>query len=411
MKQGIFMRNMAAESEEAIVDIVGIIGWEVGLQQIRAVLSSIPESVKRVTFDIYSPGGDVWEGNGIIHEIGGMKQHTVARIQVAASMATLIAVACKERVIAANGRFLVHNAWTHTTGDAAAHEKRAKELRDCEIEAAKFYASRTGKTEAEMIALMAEERWLTAEETKAFGFATSVNDPFAEKDFESVRQAITEAGKWPKALVEIPAPKQAAPTICASCSDSDCENCQDGKCTLSEMTCGASGACSNIKVKEGQDDATAEGASGDAPVAAVHSDASSDEGNASRIEQALLDGVASGKAAAVEEYASSVEKLTATNKAQAALIAKLQSEKDKAESRAGASEKASDDRCRVLREQLELATARLSKFVDAAASFSPSVETWAEAMAACGGDYANAAKQYPDLRKRYDAENKQKKVR
>jgi len=370
MKQGIFMRDMAAGSDEAVIDIVGVIGWEVGLQQIRAIIASIPETVKRVAFDIYSPGGDVWEGNGIVHEIGSMKQHTLARIQVAASMATLIAVACKERVIAGNGRFLIHNAWTQTTGDAAAHEKRAKELRDCEIEAAKFYAGRTGKTEAEMIALMAEERWLTAEETKSLGFATAINDPFAEKDFEAVRQEITAAGKWPQALADIPPPKQEEPK---------------------------------------HEDAPAGGTAGNAPGAVVPPVIPDDEGLKARIEQARLDGIATGKAETLAEHSGAIERLTATNKAQASLIAKLQSEKDKAEARAGNAEKASDERCKVLRDQLDAVTVRLGKFVDAAASFSPAVETWAEAMAACGGDYPKAAAAYPELRKRYEMENKQKK--
>ncbi len=364
------MRALAAESDEAVIDIVGVIGWEVGLQQLRAIIAAIPETVKRVAFDIYSPGGDVWEGNGIIHEIGSMKQDTIARIQVAASMATLIAVACKERVIAGNGRFLIHNAWTQTTGDAAAHEKRAKELRDCEVEAAKFYASRTGKTEAEMLALMAEERWLTAEETKALGFATAINDPFAEKEYEAVRQEITAAGKWPQALVDIPAPKQEEPK---------------------------------------HDDAPNGGTAGDAPGATVPPVKPDDDGVAARIEQARLDGIASGKAVAIAEYAGAVEKLKETNKAQAALIAKLQSEKDKAEARAVASDKSADDRCKVLREQLDSATARLSKFVDAAAAFSPAIESWEEAMVACGSDYEKAAKQYPELRKQYEAKHKQKK--
>ena len=370
-KQGISLRALAADSTEAVVDVIGVIGWEVGLQSIRSILASIPDTVQRVVFDIYSPGGDVWEGNGIIHEIGQMKQHTVARVQVAASMATLIAVACKERVMASNGRFLIHNAWTVTQGDADAHEKRAKELRDCEIEAAKFYAARTGKTSEEMTALMADERWLTAEEALSYGFATAINDPFKESDYEQVRQEITAAGKWPQALVDIPAPKQE---------------------------------------EEVKDDEATDGAKVDAPVPPVVPEQPADEPDAveAAYDKGRIDGMAQGQAKAVEDHAGAVEKLTGTVRAQAALIAKLQSEKDKAEAKAQAAEKSADERVKTIREQLESATARLSKFVDAAAAFSPAVETWDEAMRACGGDYEKAAKQYPELKKRYVAEHKAK---
>src|SRR3990167_2573762 len=181
MKQGIFLHAPSAESTDAIIDIVGVIGWEVGYQQLREILKAIPDTVGRVIFDIYSPGGDVWEGNGIIQDIGKMKQDTVARVQVAASMATLIAMACKTREIAANGRWLIHNPWTQVQGDAEAMEKRAKELRACEQEAAAFYADRCDpkKKPDEMLALMAEERWLTPDECKEFGFISKINDPFS----------------------------------------------------------------------------------------------------------------------------------------------------------------------------------------------------------------------------------------
>ena len=112
------MQALKDDATEATINIVGVIGWEVAYQQLKDMIRSIPETVERVIFEIYSPGGDVWDGNGIVQEIGAMKQTTVARVQVAASMATLIAVACDERSIAANGRFLIHNAWTVTQGDA-----------------------------------------------------------------------------------------------------------------------------------------------------------------------------------------------------------------------------------------------------------------------------------------------------
>ncbi len=138
MKQGVFLRAMASDATEAVIDVIGVIGWELSYPAMREMLRAIPESIKRVVFDIYSPGGDVWEGNGIIQEIGelGKRCETVARVQMAASMATLIAVACNKRSIAANGRFLIHNAWTQTVGDATAHEKAAQTLRDAEAEAA-----------------------------------------------------------------------------------------------------------------------------------------------------------------------------------------------------------------------------------------------------------------------------------
>jgi hypothetical protein len=51
---------------------------------------------------------------------------------------------------------------------------------------------------------------------------------------------------------------------------------------------------------------------------------------------------------------------------------------------------------------------RLSKLLGGSVSFSPGPVTWADAMKTCGGNYATAAKQFPELRKEYERNNKVK---
>ena len=86
-KQGVFMAEMDAGSTAVTIDIVGVIGWEVAFTELRQMFGALPDAVKRVTFNIYSPGGDVWDGNGIVQAIGdlGKTRETVARVQVAAT--------------------------------------------------------------------------------------------------------------------------------------------------------------------------------------------------------------------------------------------------------------------------------------------------------------------------------------
>ena len=367
MKQGIYLQTMAADAKEVVIDVVGVIGWEVWFPAMRDMLKAIPVTVERVFFDIYSPGGDVWEGNGIIQLIGEMKQETVARVQVAASMATLIAVACKRREIAANGRWLVHNPWTQLAGDAAAMEKRAKELRDCEAEAAKFYAARTGKTEAEMLALMAEERWLTPDEAMAFGFVQTINNPFDAAAFASVRAEIVAAGKWPVALAEIPITKPEDIVPPAN--------------------------------KGGHsDDANTKGTAGDASATPPVSDAAAVL--AAQIESARVAGFAAGKESADETLraqlltaadavADKVKKLVDLQKtleASTAEARKFQGERDQARALAEKHKTSLDD-----------ATAKLAHLLAGGLTFTPAIATWEEAMKACGGDYAKARNQFPEV--------------
>ena len=433
MKQGIFMRKMEAESKDQVIDVVGVIGWEVWYPAMRDMLRAIPDTVERVVFEIYSPGGDVWEGNAIIQEIGALKQETVARVQVAASMATLIAVACKTREIAANGRWLIHNPWADLAGDAAAMEKRAKELRDCEIEAAEFYAKRTGKKVEEMKALMDEERWLTPAEAKEFGFVQAVNDPFDVAAFKSVRAEITAAGKWPKALVELPEEAEEF-----NCECVDCGNTLKTKTHCKDLKCEKCGGQMRRKERPGpgkeatktedkkDDNADTTGTEGAVNPPAVKPGESADGSAAGAPSKTETD--------RAKEIKSFADQLTDRD----ALIAKHQSAKDKAEARIKEIEqqhgvavvelaathdakiaemkKESDEYAAKLQAQLDDANECLkdandcaSKLLGGSMAFEPTpMETWEEALQACGGDHAEAAKKYPKLRDAFNEKHKRK---
>lgn len=364
MKQGISLRAMAADATEAVIDVVGVIGWEVEYENLRATIAAIPETVNRVVFDIYSPGGDVWAGNGIVHEIGKMKQVTVARVQVAASMATLIAVACDERSIARNGRFLIHNAWTITQGDAASHEKRAKELRDCENEAVAFYAERSGKKSADEIrALMEEERWLTPSEALEYGFIDAIDDPFKPADFADVRAAIVAAGKWPVALAEIPE--------------------DEGEKHDDAGTDGAKGDGGDSAKPPADDDSGKDGGITTEAVEAAKLQAF-EEGKAQGL--ADLTAQVSKTATVVAEWAEKNKAITAKLEASVAEARKLQGERDQA-------------RAALEKRTAEVAdmTVKLSRLLAGGLTFTPAIESWADALKASGGDYEKARKNFPDV--------------
>ena len=373
-KQGVFLGEIKAESTEAQIDIVGVIGWEVAFTQMKDLIASIPDSVGRVVFNIYSPGGDVLDGNGIVQAIGELskRKETVAKVQVAASMATLIAVACNKRSIAANGRFLVHNPWTVVQGDGLELEKRAKELRDCETEMSAFYANRTGKTQEEMLALMNEERWLNPEETKSFGFVQEIDDPFKPEEMAAVKAEIEAAGKWPKALViDMEQPKQE-------------EGDGDGK------TEGGEGE------GKGKPDGGESGAANDGIKPIIEQ--ARKEGFDSGMASGLSKGLSEGEAKRIAEASALQEQLRAASK----VASKYQGERDALQARVSAMEKTHADEVKRLTEMLDDSTKRISKLLDGALTFSSEPKTWEEAMKACGNDYVAAAKKYPELKSAYN---------
>jgi ATP-dependent Clp protease protease subunit len=200
-EQGIFLRVDGAENGEAVIDIHGEIGWDIWGEALRDMINALGKNVTRVIFDIYSPGGSVLDGNWMVNLIGEMEQHTVARVQVAASMATVIAVSCDDCEMAKNGRWLVHNPWSSIVGDHTELEKHATLLKDLKDQIAAFYAQRIGGNVDEISDLMDEERWMNAEEAHQWGFIDTVVDPFDVAAFADMNSQIEAAGKWPVALV------------------------------------------------------------------------------------------------------------------------------------------------------------------------------------------------------------------
>lgn len=392
MKQGVYMRAFASDAKEAVIDIIGVIGWEVAYETLKDMLRSIPESIERVVFEIYSPGGDVFEGNGIIQEIGelGKRVTTVAHVQVAASIATLIAVACNERVMASNGRFLIHNPWSMAQGDAQEMEKTAEHLRATEQEAAVFYAQRCGGTAEEMLALMAEEKWLMAEEAKELGFVEEINDPFEAEDFAEVKAEIQAAGKWPTALAELPEtePEQEQ-EVQDELDDKDRtegESQGEGEDGPDDQHADDEGEEGKENKEDGPDDKTQEvGASYDS---------------------AKMDGIVVGRAQVEREYLDKAkawaDKLQETDK----LARKHQADKDKLENKLTDLREESAKSAKALRDELEEVTRKLKQHVSGSLTFEPSIETWEAALAA-EGTYAEAAKKHPELLTAWKAARRQ----
>lgn len=412
MKQGVFLRAMASDATEAVIDVCGVIGWEVSYAPMRDMLRSIPDNVKRVIFDIYSPGGDVWEGNGIVQEIGelGKRCETIARVQVAASMATLIAIACQKRSIAANGRFLIHNAWTQTTGDAAAHEKAAQTLKDAEKEAARFYAERTGNKPDEMLALMAEERWMMPEEVKKMGFVQEISDPFKADQYEDVKQEIIAAGKWPKALVELPVESKGE-------AKDNVSQDASGTGSVAAVEPHPSVEPTNDKIKAAEAIGYARAQAEIEKTRAIEI-----EGFARKL--ADRDAVVSAHQSAKDKAEAKilalnadiiklVETLDESGKLSALAVSNAAKQK---ESEIAALVKQHDEADNKLRgEILDLtkclkdANERNAKLLSGGMTFEPAAPaSWEEAMQACGNDYVAASKKYPKLREEFNKKNRRK---
>lgn len=169
--------NKGKTGEIWLYDQVGE-GWFGGMSA-KTFVAELQKlgKVDVINLHINSPGGSVFDGIAIYNSL---KSHP-ARVEVdvdswAASIASLIAMSGEEIRMAANAMMMIHNPQGIAIGDADEMRKTADVLDQVKGVIAATYASRTGKKEAEIMAMMAEETWMTAAQAEEEGFADLVTE-------------------------------------------------------------------------------------------------------------------------------------------------------------------------------------------------------------------------------------------
>tara|TARA_R110000824_G_scaffold397267_5_gene599875 strand:+ start:1532 stop:2545 length:1014 start_codon:yes stop_codon:yes gene_type:complete len=133
---------------------------------------------KELAIHINSLGGEVFEGMAIYSIIKRRKAKTTVYIEgIAASIASVIALAADEVIMSENSLLMIHNAWGGGSGDAKEMRKQADVLDKISNEIAEIYVKKTKRPYDEIVEMMAEETWLTAEEAVALGFVDSISEP------------------------------------------------------------------------------------------------------------------------------------------------------------------------------------------------------------------------------------------
>jgi len=138
------------------------------------ITNCISNAADTLDIEIHSPGGSVMDGYVLYNAIKDMRERGVyvtAHIQLAASMASVIAMAANRIVMREGGRMMIHEASAVTAGDANEHLNKAELLESISAEIAGVYSARTGKDKEEMRALMKKETWMDGKRAVAMGFA------------------------------------------------------------------------------------------------------------------------------------------------------------------------------------------------------------------------------------------------
>jgi len=134
--------------------------------------------VREINVRIQSGGGNVFDGVAMYNSL---KRHP-ARIVVdvdglAASIASLIAMAGDQINMAEDAIMMIHNPWTVTGGGSKELRKAADTLDKVADNLVNAYHARTGMHPDNIRSFMEEETWMTAEEAREFGFADRITEP------------------------------------------------------------------------------------------------------------------------------------------------------------------------------------------------------------------------------------------
>jgi ATP-dependent Clp protease protease subunit len=126
---------------------------------------------------INSGGGDAFAGHAIYNILKRYEGETTVYIDgLAASIASVIAMAGDRIIMPANALMMIHDAWGGTTGNAGVHRKLADSLDTLDATIAQVYADRSGGETQTFADWMDAETWFTAAEALEAGLVDEVEE-------------------------------------------------------------------------------------------------------------------------------------------------------------------------------------------------------------------------------------------
>ena len=154
--------------------LYGDIGFDITAKEFSDELKALGD-VSEITVRINSFGGDVFDGVAIYSRLIDSGANIIVFIDgIAASAASVIAMAGNEIHIGEAAFIMIHDAWTLTMGNAADLRKTAAQLEAVSEQTAGIYQRRTGQELAKIRQMMADETEFNAEQAVEFGFATDI---------------------------------------------------------------------------------------------------------------------------------------------------------------------------------------------------------------------------------------------
>jgi len=167
-----------ARADLWIYEEIGTDFWGEGLTAKKFVEDLAALEVDHIALHINSPGGSVFDGQAIFNALQRHPASVTSHVEgLAASIASVVALAGDTVEMAANALFMIHDPYGMAMGTSADMRQMAEVLDKVKHTIVGVYERKTGLAPEAILEAMAAETWYTAAEAEAAGYADSVAAP------------------------------------------------------------------------------------------------------------------------------------------------------------------------------------------------------------------------------------------
>lgn len=171
------------DGDQWIYDYFGIPAVSPG-KVLNSIEQAIKNNHKELQVVINSGGGSVFSASEIytaLKSFGGTVN--VEIVGVAASAASVIAMAGTSVVMSPTAQMMIHNAANGAHGDYQVMDDNSEFLKNVNASIINSYTAKTGKSSDELKAMMDKTTWMTAQQAKEHGFIDAI---MFEKEVDAV---------------------------------------------------------------------------------------------------------------------------------------------------------------------------------------------------------------------------------
>ncbi|MEY0486363.1 head maturation protease, ClpP-related [Providencia rettgeri] len=166
------IRAASSNNTISVLDVIGEDYWGEGVtaKRISGALRAIGNN--DIVVNINSPGGDMFEGLAIYNLLRAHSgKVTVNILGIAASAASIIAMAGDEIQMGRGAFLMIHNCWSIGVGNRHDFAKLAADLEPFDKSMADIYVARSGQPESVVSKMMDDETYIASSDAIAKGFA------------------------------------------------------------------------------------------------------------------------------------------------------------------------------------------------------------------------------------------------